>query len=108
MAQNKKIVFLDETMFTTATVLTHAFSPRKTNIQIDQKLMNNEALAVIAGISSDNGFEGYLVKKNSIDSDSFIEYVQLLQEMNPGKPLAIFMDNASFHRSKKVKAYLGE
>ena len=68
--------------------------------------MNNEALAVVGGVSAEDGFEGFLVQKNSINSQSFIEFLQILQQKNPETPLAIFMDNASFHHSKLVAAYL--
>jgi hypothetical protein len=93
-------------MFTTATVLTHAFSSRKKNIEIDQSLMNNEALAVVGGVSAEGGMEAYLVQKGAINSASFIDFLRILKEKNPLTNLAVFMDNASFHRSKLVTAHL--
>ena len=104
----KKIIFADETMFTTATVLSHAYSHKKSNIEIDQALMNNEALAVVAGVSAEAGLESYMIRKGAIDSESFIDFLRTVQERNPATPVAIFMDNASFHRSKVVTAYLKE
>ena len=79
LERNYKLVFVDETMFTTSTVLTHAFSSKKNNIEISQDLMNNEALAVVGGVSADGGLEGYLVEKGSINSDSFIRFLELLK-----------------------------
>jgi hypothetical protein len=79
LERNYKLVFVDETMFTTSTVLTHIFSSKKNNIEISQDLMNNEALAVVGGVSADGGLEGYLVEKGSINSDSFIRFLELLK-----------------------------
>ena len=70
-------------MFTTATVLAHAFSLRKKNIEIDQSLMNNEALAVVGGISAEDGLEGYLVQKGATNSSSYIDFLKILKEKNP-------------------------
>jgi transposase len=61
--------------------------------------MNNEALAVVAGVSAENGLEAYLIEKGSINSQSFVAFLRQLVDQNPQTPLAIFMDNASFHRS---------
>ena len=97
---------MDETMFTTATVLTHAFSSKKKNIEIDQSLMKNEALAVVGGVSAEGGFEAYLVEKGAINSASYIEFLNILKQKYPLADLAVFMDNASFHRSKLVTAHM--
>lgn len=104
LGNERKIIFVDETIFTTATVLTHAYSSKGTNAQIDQSLMNNEALEVVGGVSCD-GLEGYLVKKQAIDSESFISFLTVMMKNNPQTRLAVFMD-ARFHLSKRVSAFL--
>ena len=68
--------------------------------------MNNEALAVVGGVSAKGGMEAYLVQKGAINSASFIDFLRILKEKNPLMALAVFMDNASFHRSKLVTAHL--
>ena len=81
--EGRRIFFVDETMFTTATVLTHAYSSRKKNIEIDQSLMNNKALAVVGGISVEGGMEAYLIQKGAINSASFIDFLNILKDKFP-------------------------
>ena len=81
--ESRRIFFVDETMSTTATVLTHAYSSRKKNIEIDQSLMNNEALAVVGGISVEGGMEANLIQKGAINSASFIDFLNILKDKYP-------------------------
>ena len=89
-------------MFTTSTRLTHSYSSRNNNIQLNEMLMNNKAIAVVAGVSTDGGLEGYLLREKSIASDSFIQFIDSLRESSNGRKLVIFMDNCTVHHSKKV------
>jgi hypothetical protein len=50
-------------MFTTATRLTQAYSSKNTNIVLDEMLMSNKALAVLAGVSAEGGLGEYLVRE---------------------------------------------
>ncbi len=63
LESGRRIIFIDESMFTTATRLTHAYSSKNTNVVLDESLMSNKALAVVAGVSVDGGLEGYLVRE---------------------------------------------
>ena len=92
-------------MFTTAQRLTQAFSNKKINIRVNQLTANNEALAVVAGVSAKVGMEAYLMKPKSINSDSFIEFIEILLQKNDPRLIAIFMDNCSIHHSKKVTKF---
>jgi transposase len=60
---------------------------------------------VVAGVSAENGMEAYLMKPKSINSDSFIEFIEILLHNNDPRFIAIFMDNASIHHSKKVTKF---
>ncbi len=67
-----RVIFVDESMFTTATRLSSAFSNTNNNIIVQERLLNSKALAVVAGVSIERGLEGYLLKDKSINSHSFI------------------------------------
>ena len=54
----KRIIFVDEVMFTTATNLTHAYSSRASNIVIPEKLASSPAIAMLGGILVEGGLEG--------------------------------------------------
>ncbi len=48
-------------MFTTAGRVTHAYASKNKNILLDERPCNVESLAVVAGISSDDGLESFIV-----------------------------------------------
>jgi transposase len=60
---------------------------------------------VVGAVSINSGLEGYLVKQKSINSDSFIEFLQHLLERNDPINTVLFMDNCSVHHSRKVKNF---
>ncbi len=64
----KKLIYVDEAMFTTASRLTHAYSSRGSNISVSESISNMKALAVLAGVSADTGLETYIIKPKSINS----------------------------------------
>jgi hypothetical protein len=68
LADGRKLVFIDEAMFTTAGRITHAYSAKKTNITIDERINNVESLAVVGAVSREAGLDCYLIKPKSINS----------------------------------------
>ncbi len=93
-------------MFTTASRMNLAYSTKRNNIVIKEEVVKNNALAVIGGVSGEEGLEGYLVKAKSIRSDSFITFIEnLLMKHDPGE-IALFLDNCSVHHSKIVTKFL--
>ncbi len=95
-------------MFTTATRMKHSFAAKKKNIFLDQALMNNSVIALVGGVSLETGIEEYLIKVDFIDTNSFIQFINILVESNIGQKKALFINNASFDKSKIVNAYLKE
>ena len=49
-----------------------------------------------------------MIKELSINQDSFIEFVQSLADRNQGVRIAIFMDNLSVHKTKRVDELMNE
>ena len=72
ISRGKRIIFSDEAVFTTATLLDRAYASKKHNVSIKEKLASSPAVAVVAGVSAEVGLEGYYIHPKSIDSDSFI------------------------------------
>ena len=48
----------------------------------------------------------YWKKSQKGNSDQFIYFLAQLKQNNPGKTIIIILDNASIHRSKKVRRYI--
>ena len=55
MRDNAIIVFLDEVMFTSKSVLKRAFSNQYTNVLMDMKRNQTKTTAVIAAITHEHG-----------------------------------------------------
>ena len=55
-------------MFTTATMLKLAYSAFRTNVSIDECLRNSETIAMLGGVSAENGLEAFIMKPKSINS----------------------------------------
>jgi transposase len=106
LASKKKIIFIDEAMFTYSTNAMLAYAPNRQNICVDEKLSSAPAIAMVAGVSVERGLETWLTKPRSIDSDAFISFIEGLVAQNQSEEIALFLDNATIHRSKKVTSFL--
>ena len=53
VATGKRIIYTDEEMFTTATMLSKAYAGKNQNVHIEDKLASSPALAVVAGVSQE-------------------------------------------------------
>lgn len=104
----KRVIFSDEAVFTTATLPDRAYSAKKHNVQIEEKLASSPAVAVVAGVSVEGGLEGYHIQARSIDSDAFIQFVLTVLESSKPKDFVLFLDNCRVHHSKKVAQFLLE
>ena len=78
----KKIIFIDEAMFTYSTNAMLAYAPNRQNICVDEKLSSAPAIAMVAGVSVEAGLESWLAKPRSIDSDAFISFIEGLVAQN--------------------------
>ena len=48
----------------------------------------------------------YWKKSDKSDSEAFLAFLTQLRQRTPNKEIVIILDNASIHKSKKVKNYL--
>ena len=108
VSSGKRIIFSDEAVFTTATLPNRAYSAKKHNVHIEEKLASSPAVAVVAGVSVEGGLEGYHIQARSIDSDAFIQFVLTVLERSKPETFVLFLDNCRVHHSKKVSQFLLE
>ena len=50
--------------------------------------------------------ETYYMSSEKANSDSLIRFIQMLERIERKKPIALIMDNAAYHKSKKVRDYV--
>ena len=104
--QKRIVIYLDETMFTSKTLLTHDYSNIYTNIQIDYKKLNKPAVAVVAAITAEAGVLTWMNFLNSVNIPKFIQFLQHLLKVMKNKKFCVFMDNLSVHRSNLVRDFM--
>ena len=70
--------------------------------------MNEPTLALLLGISYEQGIEHLQIFKKSVDRPKFAEYLEGLRWKNNNKKLTLFMDNLSVHKSEVSKDKMAE
>ena len=101
-----RIIYIDETMFTRATVPKAEYCLPKQNMTVDTAKLDEPTLALLAGISKERGVEHYRTFDRSVNIPKFKEYIAELREANGDEKICLFMDNLSAHTSKKSKEAL--
>ena len=101
--EQRKVIYLDEVVFTRKTLLRKAYSHRLTNLAVNGEGMAAVALTAIAAVSAERGTEHVMITEGHTDNDKFKKFVRKLLSLNKGRKLALFMDNMSAHKEKSVK-----
>jgi hypothetical protein len=76
--RDKKLVWVDEAVFTFNTFSTKAWAGKYTSIEIKDADMRVPTVALVAAISEDRGLEAYALHPRSISSHEFIRFINLL------------------------------
>lgn len=103
-----KIIYLDESMFTTKTFRSAEYMVRKQHLQIPMPSVSQRATALIMAISEEDGAEHHGIYKDSVNQQKFAEYIDELYIANKHTNIAVFMDNLSVHRTKSIQKQLDE
>ena len=90
-------------MFTKSANAKHEWSRRKQNFSLPCESLGAKYTAVLAAISEGYGFECFTLYDEAVNQDHFIAFLNRLVEINPGRKLAIVMDNLAAHKTAAVK-----
>ena len=71
MCRGFRVIYIDESMVTKSTIATHEYSVKNENYSIDLKQYGKETIAVIAGISRENGIDHVLTFNASVNIPKF-------------------------------------
>jgi hypothetical protein len=99
---DKKLVWVDEAVFTFNTFNTKALSGRNDSIRVQDADAWVQTMAFIAAISEDRGLEAWAMHPNSISTPEFVAFVEQLSSLFHGAEFAIFMDNLQVHKTQAV------
>lgn len=103
-ANNIRVVFLDEAIFSQSTGPARAWASNNEVIEVDESCFNGKTQALIMAVSEDRGVDHFRIVPRSMDTQKFILFLQELSEKNEGQRLAVFMDNLRVHRSRLALA----
>ena len=98
----KKIIFLDEVVFTSKTLLMRVYSNKGCNITIDRDKLNHAYWSVIAAISMDNKVEHLYFEAGAINMVLFNEFLFELRKKMGNDKVFLFMDQLRVHYGSKV------
>ena len=103
IARRLKVVWVDETMFTKHTNMSHAWSRRTKNIHVPCEAMGIKFTACIAAISEGCGFEYIEHHPCAVTEDIFSAFLYKLHAINKKKKIVVVMDNLGAHKTDLVK-----
>ena len=95
-------------MFTKSAIAKLEWSRRKHNFTLPCESLGAKYTAVLAAISEGYGFECFTLYDEAVNQDHFIAFLNRLAEVNPGRKLAIVMDNLAAHKTVTVKDRMRE
>jgi transposase len=99
---DKKLVWVDEAVFTFNTFSTRAWSARHDTIRVQDTDARVQTMAFIAAISEDCGLEAWAMHPNAISTPEFVLFVEQLSAKFRGAEFAIFLDNLQVHKTQAV------
>lgn len=96
----KRIIYVDECIFSYQSIHDKAYSTKGQNCTLPPLKQTGPALHLVAGISNENGLEGYAIFEHSVNSDKFLLTVDKF--FQHGEKFTLFGDNPSWHTSRQV------
>ena len=99
---DKKLVWVDEAVFTFNTFRKRAWSGRNDSIRVQDTEARVQTMAFIAAISEDRGLEAWSMHPNAISTPEFVAFVEQLSTLFHGAEFTIFMDNLQVHKTQAV------
>ena len=100
--RDKKLVWVDEAVFTFNTFSTRAWSAKYSRIEVADADAKIKTMALVAAVSDDCGLEGYALYPKSISTPEFVAIVESLSAKFGGAEFCMFMDNLQVHKTKEV------
>ena len=105
--EGRKLIYLDEIVFSKRSFLGVDWSRTNQNIHVDQQQIYQGYRATVASCSEERGIEHIQTHNQAINSQDFVRYLRVLNRGNPGA-VALLMDQLPVHRSNEVRAVCEE
>ena len=102
------IVFTDESCLTSKLLPSHQWMIKGQNISIDEKRLNAKTCAFVVALSEDKGLVAVDTYERSLDQWKFISFLKKIRKSYGSRRIALYLDNASFHKAKSVREYASD
>ena len=99
---------MDECYITSKTMSTSDYTLSKTHHRIPMPKVDQPTYSLVLAISEEQGLEHYDIYKKGFNEEMFANYLDNLYIENKHIKIAIFMDNASYHKTTKLKLKMNE
>ena len=102
--ENRRVIFVDESTFTSATISTRAFAVKGQHCfhPYDQK--DFRRVHLIAAVSAERGLEGWLTSKKPVNSEAFVQILDKICQ--PTSTFCLLGDNSTWHTSRFTQSHL--
>ena len=97
-----RIIYLDETMITKGTIPNREWTPKKQRLQIDHSQFAREVIAIVVGISRENGVDFVMSFENSVNKAKFKVCLDEIRRRYFFDDICIVMDNLAVHRCNEI------
>ena len=97
--QSRRIIYIDETVFTWKSIKLTEYSPLHHNHRVPQSKVIQPVFSLILAISEENGLEHFQIFKKYVNRQKFMEYLDGLYVENKHEKITLFADNLQVHRS---------
>ena len=101
--EGRKMVWVDEVMFTKHTNMRCDWNGRFKNTVVTQKASFIFYRAVIAALSLERGIEAFQLQYSGVDQGDVCTFLETLASKNKGKRLTIYWDQLTAHKTKRVR-----
>ena len=100
--QDKKLVWVDEAVFTFNTFSSKAWSARHSSIEVKDTDARVKTMALVAAVSEDSGLEAFMIHPKAISATEFVQFVRSLSQKLEGREFSMFLDNLQVHKTSEV------
>ena len=94
------LLYLDEAIFSFNTLTRRAWSSKHQPVEVNEELLSMPCLALLAVADAKGSIPLFRIYRRSVRQDDFVEFLDDLSHVYEGRPVAVFLDNMTVHKSK--------
>ena len=103
--ERRMIIYLDEINFTKLSLPKLEWSKKHSNLAVEQADVYQGYRSVLACMTEGHGIENLTIQPHAFNGDDFETYLKSMRRKHNTKPLALFMDQLSIHKTPTVKPW---